>query len=472
MAYCKKCSLLFHDVINFVWPITFEKPVINCGHNRRFEFRNVSIVTISGLEFVGCFENYVVSVGHFQLENSVFLGHCLALVNGTVMIIEDSTANLDRVTVAFLSAIENLQIGTAHEEIAENYCNSATISNIDVDRVTGILLRSSNIDIIQSWFEGNNVGFSGVVYDETGSNITIVNTTFVNNSASTLSDCKITGGIVYTNGYGSTVNIFNSIFAQNIGVLIFGHNSSILISHTKFTNNSNNTNIVTLSSDNTAPTFTGYTSLIAINETISIEYSGFINNTGLIIYAMDTDIRITHSEFLFNNEILITIHGLIANIDYSKFINNAGLTVVGGVKTSVSISHSEFVSNNGVYIACVFHTLAASFHHNRFINNTGLWNILAAINTSTVSIIHNEFSNNNLILSDWIFYDLHLISLLALDAVKVTVTLSEFINNTARNHAIVEIPYFTIADEIANNMFTDNCAALLSQSADLVFAFL
>lgn len=71
------------------------------GHNARFEFRNVSVITVSGLKFVGCFENHVISVSQFQLEHSGFFSNGQALVNSTVLIIEGSVANLDR--VAFIS---------------------------------------------------------------------------------------------------------------------------------------------------------------------------------------------------------------------------------------------------------------------------------------------------------------------------------------------------------------------------------
>ena len=79
-----------------------------------FEFRNISIVTVSGLEFVGCFNNYVVFIGQYQLQNSLFFGEGQAIVNGTVLSIEDSNANLDE--VAFISAVEKLQnFGTPRE---------------------------------------------------------------------------------------------------------------------------------------------------------------------------------------------------------------------------------------------------------------------------------------------------------------------------------------------------------------------
>ena len=44
-----------HSFSMFVWPGSSSKAVITChGHNARFEFSNVSTVTVSGLEFVGC----------------------------------------------------------------------------------------------------------------------------------------------------------------------------------------------------------------------------------------------------------------------------------------------------------------------------------------------------------------------------------------------------------------------------------
>ena len=70
----------------FVWPGSSSNAVITShGHNARFEFSNVNIVTVSGLEFVGCFENYVISVSRFQHENSEFFGNGQAMVNGTVL---------------------------------------------------------------------------------------------------------------------------------------------------------------------------------------------------------------------------------------------------------------------------------------------------------------------------------------------------------------------------------------------------
>ena len=113
----------------FAWPSFSSKAVIACSQNTRFEFRNVSIATVSGLEFVGCFENHVVSVGQFQLINSSFFGNGRAIVNGTVLTIDESTANLDR--VVFISTVEKQQSRTT-QELPEN-CTAACIYTYGYD---------------------------------------------------------------------------------------------------------------------------------------------------------------------------------------------------------------------------------------------------------------------------------------------------------------------------------------------------
>ena len=69
--YSLESELIVENVHSFSIFASSSKAMITCGHNARFKFINVSSAIASGLEFVGCFGNYVLSVGHFQLENSV-----------------------------------------------------------------------------------------------------------------------------------------------------------------------------------------------------------------------------------------------------------------------------------------------------------------------------------------------------------------------------------------------------------------
>ena len=92
--YSLESELVVENVHSFsmsAWPM---RAAIICGENSRFEFRNISTISVSGLEFVGCFETHMVSIGLLQLQNSQFFGNGQALVNGTVLTMEDSTASL------------------------------------------------------------------------------------------------------------------------------------------------------------------------------------------------------------------------------------------------------------------------------------------------------------------------------------------------------------------------------------------
>ena len=389
--YSLESELIIKNVPSFsmfAWPSFSSKVVIICSHNARFGFRNVSIVTVSGLEFVGCLENHVVSVGQFQLEDSSFFGNGQAIVSGTVLTIEESTANLDR--VAFVSNTVDQRL-TAFQELLEN-CTAAISTT---DRVIGISLRRSIIRITQSWFEGNDVVLGGVIYDEFGSDITIVNTTFVNNSASDLlyDKCNlcnlycnitrgITSGVVYANSHGSTVEIYDSKFVENVGEVIFGDSCNMIITHTKFINNKCSRR---------------FAAVHATNTNLVISHSTFTNNSGKSLEAKHTNVSISYCEFVGNygDLTMYVCSGMITRIDHCKFINNR--QVLGGWSIKlISITHSEFEDN-----------------------------------TATDQLVN-------------------------LDGVVITVKFNEFINNRVSD--VMYMPYYTTAENLTNNVFINNSA--------------
>ena len=361
-----------HSFSMFAWPTSSSKIVITCGHNARFAFRNISIVTVSGLEFVGCFENHVLSVGQFQVENSGFFGNGQPLVNGRVLSIEESTASLNR--LAYISVIDTPLTIQQVLEIPPN-CTELDQIFSTVDRAIGISLTRSSISITQSWFEGNNVGLiGGVIYDEFGSDITIVNTTFINNSASDLDTAytcyclnNFTSGIVYANGHGNAVKIYASKFVQNAGLLIFGDNCNMLITHTKFINNN-------------------------INCTFC----------AVAVHVTHTNLTISHSTFTNNGAALVETHyGVITSIDHGKFINNTGLRILDTTTSTISVTHSEFADN-------------------------AVTQSLLYLNGEMITLYLNEFINNYIITDGW---------------------------------AVVRIQYYTSAENLTNNVFSDNSAA-------------
>ena len=449
-----------HSFSMLAWPAS-SKAVIICSANTRFEFRNVSVVTVSGLEIVGCFENYVASVGQFQLENSKFFSNGQAIVNSTVLRIEKSIANLNR--IAFTSSADSTPW-----DLPENCISTFSIR----DRMIGIIsLGRSNIRIIQSRFEGNNVGLGAVIYDDDSNCVTIINTTFVNNSASSTSNnCNITGGIVYANSNESTIQFYNSKFIRNIGVAIFGkNNSNMLITHTKFISNEYN-----------GPLAAVYVTESDANLTIS--HSIFTNNTGSLLHVRQTYMSINHCEFISNHNGYATVlvqDGTITSIAHTKFISNTGSRVFQAENTNVGISHGEFIGNeNGFATIQILNGMSTSIGYCKFINNSGSW-LLRASNTSMISVTHSEFVDNTetyqvinfegaivtLYLNEFInnrerFTDVFNVtsSLVYLDGVQITVHLSKFINNIA-GRAIVYIRYFTESENLTDNAFIDNSAA-------------
>ena len=301
-----------HSFSIFGWPASSSKVVIMCGRKARFEFRNVSTVTVSGLEFIGCLDNHVVSVGHFQLENSGFFGSGEAIVNGTVLSIEESVASLDR--VAFVSAVE-MSLNTIKVQELLEYCTVEP-----TDPVVGILLNRSNISITQSLFEGNKVGFGAVIYDQFDSDIMISDTSFVNNSAIEYCNeyCCIKGDIVYlAESWESTVKLYHTKFMHNNGVrqAIFIHGGNMEILHSKFVNNT-------------------------VFETI------------LCTEKADT-ITVTHSKFIDNTATdLIEIDAVINTVSFTEFINNIAISSIVFVpyySTSENLTSNVFMDNIAAY---------------------------------------------------------------------------------------------------------------------------
>ena len=331
-----------HTFSMFTWPSSSSKVIIICDHNAKFKFSNVSIVTVSGLDFVGCFKNNVLHVNNFQLENSQFFGNGQIIVNDTLLTIDESSANLDK--VAFISIAE-------HPSTLPEYCN-ATKSTMCTHRVIGILLRTSTIKITQSWFEGNDVRLGGVIYDEFNSDITIINTTFVNNLNGITNYCNVTSGIVYANSSRSAVKIYDSKFAENIGVVIFGQHCNILITHTKFINNSN-------TAHNTAT-------------------KEPLLSHGAVLNTQNTNMSISHSEFVGNNA-FSTVRvwdGVTVSIDYSKFISNTGeklLYLHPKLEMNIiSITYSEFFDNNATYYVVALYSDMITVSLSKFINNRAM----------------------------------------------------------------------------------------------------
>ena len=266
---------------------------------------------------------------------------------------------------------------------------------------------------------------------------------------------------MYTNSHRSSIKIYNSKFRENDGVLIFGGNCNILITHTVFIKNSNSahfTHAFYVTSNIIFSVVFSYALVINTGGmTSNINQCQFINNAALILRAWDTsDVCLSHNEFVGNNEILLTSGGMFTSIEHSTFINNTGLINLGVENMSVSVSHSTFVGNIGNVMYAV-HGMVASIDYSKFINNIGSQNILTIFNTSIASITHSEFANNMINMMP--FFNNQPPNVIILDGIMTTIRLNEFVNNIAGAYgSLIDILYYTTAENLTNNVFTDNSA--------------
>ena len=96
-------------------------------------------------------------------------------------------------------------------------------------------------------------------------------------------------------------------------------------------------------------------------------------------------------------------------------------------------------------------------YHSKFERNVGVA-ILSHGGNTYVSIIHNNFVNNSVVGPGTLLTGGFLSnSLVTLDEVMHTVSLSKFINNKA-SFALMNLQYHTTAENLTNNVFSDNSA--------------
>ena len=289
----------FHSFSMYAWHGSSSKATITCHHSARLEFRNVSTVTVSGLEFIGCSENRVISVDQFQLENSEFIGNAIIHAYGTVLSIEESTAKLDR--VLFLS---------------QNRKFCAAI----------VCVINSNLTVSHSTFK-SNIG-SGDVLKIGNTNMSLSCSELVSNQ----------------NGYnyGSTI-IEHTKFINNTGLILSATHTEVSISYNEF-----------LSND-----AYGWYLLAFVGVLTSIDHSKFINNTGTsVLLVANTDTITLHLNEFINNKIITVMvaHNTTVTTENSTIMGiavvyilwyhtTAAENLIGNIFTNNSAAYEIFISS-------------------------------------------------------------------------------------------------------------------------------
>ncbi|MCI7291995.1 MAG: hypothetical protein MR504_07370 [Methanobrevibacter woesei] len=197
------------------------------------------------------------------------------------------------------------------------------------------------VNIENSVFEDNQglYGTGVLIY---GSEFTITNTTFINNTAwgkGNMTPNNNNGGAIQI--YGSTADgeVVDSIFIGNNahygGAIAISENNGVVIKNSTFINNSATVG---------GAIFAG-TSLAGLNE-VTVIGSTFINNTDSIEGAIATTEKATVSDSEFvNNGILtnaeLTISGNTFTSDSKEyFILSAGAGVVNGIVLDIGVSNN------------------------------------------------------------------------------------------------------------------------------------
>ena len=330
-----------------------------CQQIASFKFENIDNLMMKGLKLLGCYGNKALSIKSFTLENSTFQGQ------------------------DYRGTAASLEISDSVVEIKGSYFISNTVGSClqifdlitDVyARVGGVLfVTRSSITIMKSNFVGNGAEIGGAIFSHQFSNITITDSTFVENRAAiTKFDTHCSSSVSYrdvlradlgsdfiktfcsggvTGMFQSRLVVNGSTFSNNTSegdtvgggasVLSIQFHSAATINGCDFQNNSVNG-------------FGG--ALIIAESNVTIESSTFYHNSadhgGVMYVTVFSAIVIRHSNY--SNNSATSFGGVIASdqnnqlmVIGSRFIDNRA--AIGGAlstaMTNLSLWGNVFSSN-------------------------------------------------------------------------------------------------------------------------------
>ena len=309
-------DLSISNILNF-FMLTDSIPggahTITCQHQVSFNFENMTELWMKKLNFVGCGGNTFSSIKNFIVENSTFQGQN----NISSTALDITQTNLTIVNSSFFlnnagRCLDIFDINTA--------------SNISLHVGGVIFVDKSNISIINCTFINNSAEFGGVIYSthyEFNNNISISNSTFVSNRATTSSPyiqhCNWPNNPNKTKSTAGVIAIFQSkliirycTFINNTsetgegGVLSIQQESSTSIYKSEFHGNS-------------AKSYGG--AFIMREVDITIDSSVFHSNSanqGGVMYAMQITTLLLRRSIFRNNT--AEISGGVVSMDQTSML--------------------------------------------------------------------------------------------------------------------------------------------------------
>ena len=349
--------------------------IINCQHQASFNVENVKEVQINGLRLVGCGNNTFLSVQNFIIANSTFQG---LNDSGTALYVFETALKI--VNSSFISN----RLGTCVDIIG---LSRASMSNVSVHVGGVIFVDRSNITIMNSIFVNNSAEVGGVIYSTSykyKNNISISNSIFVGNQAINISPhiqhcdwpsnhnkTKTVGGVLAA--FQSRVIITNCTFINNTsegggaGVLSIQQKSDINVSRSEFHSNSAE----------------GYAGVLLLREAnVTINTSIFLKNRanqGGVMHAIQLSVILLRWNTFSNNS--ANFSGGVLSIDqtcqvddyHGLFIYNRATTggVMYAIRSSITLEDSMLSYNQAKEMGGALYVLQS--HH--IINFNGQCNI-------------------------------------------------------------------------------------------------
>ena len=214
------------------------------------------------LTFTKCNESKAMGIHRFTIEDSSFIG-------GAALEFVMTSATLIRSIFYSNSGKKSHYVTNFHNH----------------SQVGGAIVATarSNITVLESIFEENNAKLGGAIFTDLSSHITIINTSFSENLNSidkhlqvrnTYRDCRRGGGVLYGDS-GVTITIQDSQFTNNTAQGHSGGGVVFIISNEVDTDN------IAQGDMCDGVVFASWCAIVplAVNSTLTIENSQFINNS-------------------------------------------------------------------------------------------------------------------------------------------------------------------------------------------------
>ena len=333
--------------------------VIICDDNGRLEFLHVLTVQVSQLTFIGCTGNNVEDVNQFLLEDSNFIGEqgkygrALTLYLTSAVIVKSSFSDYDGDTY-----------GTV-------WCRDYNYLPLEITVTAGgaIFMRSSNVTIELSRFEGNRATIGGAIYASDSDTLTIINCTFVENNAMlilpeshiiNINSCyDVDGGALYARDIKNVTlidNNFTNNHAQFVGGAVeISSSSEITVTITDSEFNRNRAGVDCGAVD----VFSASVTIITITDS---KFNGNRAHHGGAVC-----VRVVSS----SASMAVTLNGSELNGNRADGYGGALYISVEFVFNSLTISQTNFSNNNallGGVLYCV-HCRKTKISHSEFVSN-------------------------------------------------------------------------------------------------------